>query len=44
MDQLIYDLGLFARVGAYVKDEKNIIIDAKLYEKMNVYYIKKKTE
>ena len=38
-----YDIGLFARVGAYIKDEKNIIIDAKLYEKMKVYYIKKKT-
>ena len=37
-----YGIGLFAKVGAYVKDEKNIVIDAKLYEKMKMYYIKKK--
>lgn len=37
-----YDIGLFARVGAYIKDEKHGVIDVKFYETMKVYYIKKK--
>ena len=38
-----YDIGLFARVGAYIKNEKHGVIDIKMYKKMKIYYIKKKS-
>jgi hypothetical protein len=38
-----YDIGRFARVGAYVKNEKNQVVDEKLYNRMKRYYINKKT-
>lgn len=39
-----YDIGQFARIGAYVKNEKNIVIDETLYNNMKKYFIKKKTK
>ena len=39
-----YDVGRFAIVGAFVKDEKNEVIDSELYNKMKEFYIKKKVE
>ena len=38
-----YDKERFARVGAYVKNEKNQVVDEKLYNRMKQYYINKNT-